>query len=79
MKKAIQDGCIGIGNFTLLNKREESSELFSFFKNRIVSKDSWKVEKLLKQYGLEEYDEMKILAATNGRSINDRYWLEETN
>lgn len=77
LKKAIQDGCMGIGNFSLLNKVEKSTELFQFFKTRIVSKESWKVEGLLKKYGLQEYDEMKILAKTKGKSINDRYWVEE--
>lgn len=77
LKRAIEDGCMGIGNFSLLNKVEKSKELFSFFKNRIVSKDSWKVDELLKKYKLQEYDDMKILAITKGRSINDRYWVEE--
>lgn len=77
LKNAIQDGCMGIGNFSLLNKVETSTELFDFFKTRIVSKDSWKLEELLKKYKLQEYDDMKILAITKGRSINDRYWVEE--
>lgn len=77
LKSAISDGCMGIGNFSLLNKIEESTELFDFFKHRIVSKDSWKLEELLKKYKLDEYDDMKILAITKGKSINDRYWVEE--
>ncbi len=77
LKKAINDGCMGIGNFSLLNKREESKELFSFFKHRIVNENSWKVKELLEKYKLNQYDDMKILAITKGRSINDRYWVEE--
>ena len=77
LKNAILDGCIGIGNFSLLNRVETSNELFDFFKNRIVSKDSWKTKELLKKYKLHEYDEMKILSITKARSINDRYRVEE--
>ena len=76
LKKAIQDGCMGIGNFSLLNKIEKSNELFDFFKYRIVGKDSSRVEIFLKRYGLKEYDDMKILEITGARSVNDRYWLE---
>lgn len=77
LKKAIQDGCMGIGNFTFLEKRMESEELFTFFKSRIPDKNSWKINEVLKKYNLDEYDEMKLLLAKQGRSINDRYWVEE--
>ena len=33
LKKAIQDGCMGIGNFTFLEKRMESQVPFIFRKN----------------------------------------------
>lgn len=77
LKKAILDGCMGIGNFSLLHKKEESQDLFDFFKSRIVSKDSWKLKDLLRKYKLEQYDDMKILAITKGKSMNDRYWVDE--
>lgn len=77
LKRAIQDGCMGIGNFSLLNKIEKSDELFDFFKYRIVDKNSPKVEMYLKKYDLKKYDEMKILEITGARSVNDRYWLEK--
>lgn len=77
LKKAIKDGCMGIGNFSLLNNVESSKELFDFFKHRIVSKDSPKLEEMLRKYNLEEYDDMEILKITQAKSVNDRYWVEE--
>ena len=77
IKRAIKDGCMGIGNFSLLNNVEISNELFDFFKHRIVSKDSPKLEEMLRKYNLEEYDDMEILKITQAKSVNDRYWVEE--
>lgn len=77
LKKAIEDGCMGIGNFSLLNNIEVSDELFDFFKYRIVRKDSPKLNEMLKKYNLEKYDEMEILKITKAKSVNDRYWVEE--
>lgn len=77
LKKAIEDGCMGIGNFSLLNNIEVSDELFDFFKYRIVRKNSPKLNEMLKKYNLEKYDEMEILKITKAKSVNDRYWVEE--
>lgn len=77
LKKAIKDGCMGIGNFNLLNNVEVSDELFDFFKYRIVSEDSPKLQEMLKKYNLKEYDDMKILKISQAKNVNDRYWVEE--
>ena len=77
LKKARQDGCMGIGNFSLLNDVEKSYKLFDFFKYRIISKDSPKIGTYLEKYGMKEYDEMEILRITHAKSVNDRYWVEE--
>lgn len=77
LKKAIKDGCMGIGNFSLLNNVEISNELFDFFKYRIVSEDSSKLDEMLRKYNLEKYDDMEILKITQAKSANDRYWVEE--
>lgn len=77
LKRAIQDGCMGIGNFSLMNNVEISDELFDFFRYRIVSKDSPRVREYLNKYNLEEYDDMEILRITGAKSVNDRYWVEE--
>lgn len=77
LKKAILDGCMGIGSFDLMKNKVESNDLFEFFNSRIVSQESWKLPDLLKEYGLKKYDKMKILKATQARSVNDRYWVEE--
>ena len=77
LKLATHDGCMGIGNFSLLNNVEKSLKLFDFFKNRIVDEDSPKLQKILKRYNLKKYDDMQILKFTGARSMNDRYWVEE--
>lgn len=76
LKMAIQDGCIGIGNFNFLKLKEESKILFDFFSKRIPTKDSHKIDAVLEKYNLQEYDEMELLAASKAQSINDRYWVE---
>lgn len=77
LKKAIKDGCMGIGHFNLLKNIEVSDELFDFFRYRIVGKDSPKLQELLRKYNLEKYDDMEILKITQAKSANDRYWVEE--
>lgn len=77
LKNAVKDGCMGIGNFNLLNSVEISDELFDFFKYRIVDKNSPKLPEILKKYKLDKYDDMEILKITKAKSANDRYWVEE--
>lgn len=77
LKKAIIKGCIGIGDFNFLKSKYESKELFSFFKNRIPNENNPRILNILKEYGLEEYDEMKLLKATKGKLQTDRYYLME--
>lgn len=77
LKSAIRHGCFGIGNMDITKNRQESSQLFQFFKNRIPKKDELTVEELLETYGIDEYNEMKILKISEGRLIKDRYYLEE--
>lgn len=77
LKKAIRKGCNGIGNFDFLKSKYESEELFPFFKNRIPSKNHPKILDILKECGLEEYDEMKLLKLTKGKLQTDRYYLIE--
>lgn len=76
MKSAKENGCYGIGNINTNEAGYKSKELFSFFKNRIIPKDSETINEFLKEYSLEEYDEMKILKATKGILGTDRYYLE---
>lgn len=77
LKNAIKDGCVGIGNFNFLEKKIVSDKLFTFFKNRIPTENNWKIGRILKKYNLKEYDKMELLKLTKGKSINDRYWVEE--
>ncbi len=76
LKKATRNGCMGIGNITFLQKVYKSKELFSFFKNRIPSKNHPHIDRILNEYGLKEYDEMQLLKITRGALVTDRYYLK---
>ena len=76
LKDAIKHGCFGIGNFGFLKNHYESNKLFDFFKNRIPSKDNSKIDKILQDLNIKEYNEMEILKATKGILVEDRYYLE---
>ena len=76
LKNAVRHGCFGIGNIDITKSKLESKELFSFFKGRIPSKEELTSEDLKKYYGVDEYDEMKILKISQGRLLKDRYYLE---
>ncbi len=77
LKKAIKRGCMGIGNCKFLKNEYSSKSLFNFFKNRIPSKNHPEIDKILKKYNLNEYDEMKLLKITEARRNTDRYWVAE--
>lgn len=77
LKSAIRHGCFGIGNMDITKNRQESTELFKFFKNRIPKENELTSEELLEIYGIDKYNEMEILKISGGKSIKDRYYLEE--
>ena len=77
LRKAIKQGCMGIGNFDLLKTEYRSKELFPFFKNRIPDKDNINIREILEQYGLKRYDEMELLKNTLGELATDNYYLEK--
>lgn len=74
--KATKRGCMGIGNIDLLKSHYESTTLFDFFSQRIPSKEKYNIDLILKEYGLTEYDDMKLLEITKGKSLTDRYYLK---
>lgn len=76
LKEAIRHGCFGIGEFNLLKKVYISDKLFPFFKRRIPHKDNVAIDDILKEYNIEEYDEMELLKKTKGELNTDRYYLE---
>ena len=76
LSNALRHGCFGIGTLDITKIRNESNELFDFFKKRIPKISELTDEELMNLYGLNEYDDMKILEITGGRSIFDRYYLE---
>lgn len=76
MQKAKKNGCYGIGNMDINQAGYKSKELFSFFKNRIISKDNEFLDKILEEYGLDKYDEIILLKKTKGILGTDTYYLE---
>lgn len=77
LKKAIKSGCLGIGNINFLKSKYVSRELFNFFKSRIPEKNHPRINKILRIYNLQKYDEMELLKATKGKLETDRYYLKE--
>ena len=67
---------IQFGNIDLLKSHYESTTLFDFFSQRIPSKEKYNIDSILKEYGLTEYDDMKLLEITKGKSLIDRYYLK---
>lgn len=77
LKNATHHGCFGIGECKFLMNKYNSKELFPFFKNRIPSSEHPRIDKILKKYNLDKYDEMELLRMTEGRLVTDRYYLKE--
>ena len=77
LKKATHNGCFGIGEFNLLDNSYVNEELFDFFKRRIPKKDSSNIEEIMREFNIEQYDEMELLKRTKGKLNSDRYYLEE--
>ena len=76
-KNAVFNGCIGIPGFELGKYSFESNELFKFFRNRIVSKESENIQGILEKYNLTEYNDMQLLKATKAKLHGDNYFVEE--
>jgi len=81
LKAAIQKGCTGVAGFDLgkdkIDNEYKSKTLFPFFKGRIINKDDPNITNILTKYGLDTYDEMKILKITRGKLGIDNYFVEE--
>lgn len=75
LKNAIRHGCFGIGQIDITKKINRSKELFTFFKNRIPPKNEIEAQSIIKDFNLEKYDELEMLAITKGKKIEDRYFL----
>lgn len=81
----IPSGFNGVPSFgRIVNLEEEqkekifamrsSDELFPFFKMRIVKENE---KEIWQSYGLEEYDECKLMALTKGKMPTDSFFVEE--
>ena len=77
LKNAIKNGCMGIGNFDLVQKEYRSTELFSFFQNRIPERDNINIKETLEEFNMKEYDEMTLLKLTRAELMTDNYYMKE--
>ena len=73
---AVSHGCFGIGTIDPSVEIHKSKTLFSFFQNRIPSKENPDIKKILASLELDEYDEYEVLRRIHGRLLTDNYYLE---
>jgi len=77
LKSAVRKGCVGIGNFDLMRLEYRSKELFPFFQNRIPSRNNINIQEILKEFNMNEYDEMQLLKYTEAEKATDNYYMKE--
>jgi hypothetical protein len=54
----------------------ESRQLFSFFRERIPDGTRPEIQELMKKLGLEEEDDLRLLAELSRRSVTDPFELK---
>lgn len=64
---AIEKGFQPFVAFQDINKKYESEKLFASFSSRIPDRRRKNIGEILKKYGLDEYDEYKLLKRSGGR------------
>jgi hypothetical protein len=69
------EGFYSIPTFRNFDEVYTSDKLFLFFAYRMYDRRRPDIKEILGSYGLEEYDEWKLLKATNGRLMTDKYEL----
>lgn len=67
IKDAIKSGFQLFIAFNDINKKYESNRLFPSFSSRIPDHRRKDIDKILKKYGLDEYDEYKLLKRSGGK------------
>jgi hypothetical protein len=69
------EGFYRVPTFRNFDEVYTSNKLFLFFAYRMYDRRRSDIKEILGRYGLEEYDEWKLLKATNGRLMTDKYEL----
>lgn len=77
IQKSSQEGCNYLIGFRNINKRYESHKLFPVFSSRIPSPERHDINDILKQYGMPEYDEIELLAKTQGKLSTDNIEVKQ--
>lgn len=75
--KARQQGYDYLIGFKSLRQVYQSEQLFPVFRSRIPSRQRRDINKILKELGLQEYDEFEILLAKKGKTNTDSITIEE--
>lgn len=76
LEEARKAGFMGIHEFDLTNKTNQSDELFHFFNKRLPNPKRADYNKLLTLFGLNEnFSKMEFLRRTKGRLATDSYEL----
>lgn len=71
--QAQNEGCIL--PFDLNRRIHISSNLFSFFQNRIMSNKRENIKKYLEKLDLKKYDDFLLLEITKGKKLSDNFLL----
>ena len=73
VKKAEEDGFELLVAFPSLNATYENSQLFVAFSSRLPDKRRPEIDKILKEYGMKEYDEFELLKRSGAKLPIDSY------
>ena len=73
IKEAAQYGFSPLICFPSVNATYENDRLFPVFQSRLPDKRRRDMDKILKTYGLTEYEPFELLKSSGGRLPTDRY------
>lgn len=67
IEEALKVGFVPLIAFNDINKKYTSDRLFTSFSSRIPDRRRKDIKKILEKYGMDEYDEYKLLKLSGGR------------
>lgn len=77
IEKAVDAGFVPLIAFNNINEKYTSDRLFTSFSSRIPDRRRKDIRKILDKYGIDEYDEYKLLKLSGGRlPIDDLEFID---
>ena len=73
VKKAMEKGFKLLIAFPQLNAIYDNPQLFAVFSARLPDRRRPEIEKILKEYGMKEYDEFELLKRSGAKLPTDNY------